>query len=143
MDDWTITTTDDEKLVDIKHSIVRGLGRKTYRCNLCHSISKEFQHAVRHFRTNHQDLKDVSKVLASIERERSNLKDEFENLSKARIERILMEHECSNVKKKFQMLISQLEGLKGLPLQVDKKKREFIKKLKTDVNSVQIFLNNL
>ena len=144
LDDWTITTTDDEKLDDIEHTIVRGEGRKRYKCKLCKTISKEFDHAVRHFKTHHQDLKMVSDVLSSEERRRSDLKDDFHNLTKAGLEGVLMEHECSETIKKFQILISQLEGLpKCLPIPVEKKKREFIKKLKIDVNSVQIFSNNL
>ena len=144
LDDWTITTTDLEKVEDIHHTIERGYGRKTYKCKICNVTSKVWFHALKHFKDKHQDLKSVADTLSSVEKQRHSLNENYHDLRMAGIDKLLMEHECSETIAKFQNLLSKLEKLpKFLPPQVEKRRMEFMKKLKSDMSTVRIFTKNL
>ena len=144
LDDWTITTTDVEKVEGIHHTIERGSGRKTYKCKICDVTSKVWYQAVNHFKDRHQDLKLVADTLSSVDKQRRILNENYHDLRMAGVDQLLMQHECSETISKFQNLVSELEKLpQFLPLQVEKRRREFMKKLKTDISTVRIFTKNL
>ena len=149
LDNWSIsaTETDIEKIDDISHTIERGDGneRKRYKCKLCPSLSPTFYLAVQHFKKKHQDLDNVADVIANVDLERKKVKKDFEDLSKSKVNIRVMEHECSNIVDKLQTLVSDLESLPStsIPIQQLKKKQEYLKKLKMDINSVDIFMKNI
>ena len=144
LDDWTITTTDLEKVEGTHHIIERGNGRKTYKCKICSVTSKVWFHALKHFKDKHQDLKSVADTLSYVEKQRNTLNENYHDLRMAGVDKRLLEHECSETMAKFQNLVSDLENLpQFLPLQVEKRRREFMKKLKSDISVVRIFTKNL
>ena len=121
LDDWTLTTTDSKKLEDIEHIIVRGEGRKSYKCKICFTISKAFHNAVTHYKSKHQDLKSAAATISSVEKKRAELKEEFHAVTKSGIDGPLLQHECAETVLRFQNLISELENVsKCLPVQVEK-----------------------
>ena len=148
MEGWYISTTvtDKEKLDDISHTIERvGGERKRYKCKRCPALSTTFYVAQQHFKDKHQDLEGVANLITNVYTERKKLKKDFEALTKATMNTTVMEHECSDILDKFQALLSDLESLpsSSIPVQQLKKKQEFLKKIKMDMSSVNIFMKNL
>ena len=148
MDGWTISTTatDIKKLDDISHTIERVDGkRKRYKCKCCPIYSTTFYQAEQHFKAKHQDLESVANTITNVYTERKKLKKDFESLTKVTVNPTVLEHECSDILDKYQALLSALESLpsSSIPAQQLKKKQEFLKKIKMDMNSVNIFMKNL
>ena len=144
--DWTQTTTDWERLESIGHTIERdqASNKRMYKCKFCPVASQSIIYAEKHFQNKHRDLQAERDLLVKVQNERSRAMKNFNELKKGGLNKVLVEHELSEVLEKLQHLLSELEDLKTvLPGHLDFKKRDLIRILQADIYSVKIFINSL
>lgn len=144
LDDWTHTTTSWQRIEAIGHTIERDLGQKTYKCKFCPSSSIVFNHAEKHFRHKHLDLRSESELLLSVKNRRIMIKKSFDKLSSTGVNKILMEHESEDISRNLNNLVGELESLKSdLPVHLEYKRRDLLKKLNIDTKAVQTFIDKM
>lgn len=142
--DWTLTTTDWEKIEDIQHTVEREASVKYYKCKHCPTTSKEYKSAKKHFRNKHQDLEEEKKLLIKVQTERMPLLRKYEDMSCSGADNTLVRHEAETILEKLNSFVNELENLQ-VPLSphLDFKKRDLLKILGTDILLIRNFINKL
>jgi hypothetical protein len=132
LENWTLTTTDWNKLDEIGHTIEKDdtQNSKVYKCKNCPLSSKAFNYAGKHYVNKHKNLTAEVDCLSSVQAKRSRILKNFDDLSKTGVNRTLVKHESTVTLGDLEALASELSNLpNNLPVHLDYKKKEFIKKL--------------
>ena len=146
LENWTLTTTDWDKLDEIGHTIEKDdtQNRKVYKCKYCPASSKAFNYAEKHYVNKHKNLTAEVDCLSSVQAKRSRILKNFDDLSKTGVNRTLVKHESTVTLGDLEALASELSNLPNdLPVHLDYKKKEFIKKLSVDILSVKSFIDQI
>jgi hypothetical protein len=144
LENWTLTTTDWDKLDEIGHTIEKDdtQNSKVYKCKNCPLSSKAFNYAGKHYVNKHKNLTAEVDCLSSVQAKRSRILKNFDDLSKTGVNRTLVKHESTVTLGDLEALASELSNLPNdLPVHLDYKKKEFIKKLSVDILSVKSFID--
>ena len=142
--DWTLTTTDWERIENIHHTVEREQSLKYYKCKHCPTTSKEYRSAKTHYRNKHQDLEEEKKLLIKVQTERMPLLKKYEDISNSQINKTLVRHEAETILEKLNGFVNDLENVQ-VPLSphLDYKKRDLLKILGADILSTRNFINKL
>jgi hypothetical protein len=75
LENWTLTTTDWDKLDEIGHTIEKDdtQNRKVYKCKYCPASSKAFNYAEKHYVNKHKNLTAEVDCLSSVQAKRSHI----------------------------------------------------------------------
>ena len=145
-DDWTLTTTDWGKVGAIGHTIERdeAQNRNVYKCNFCPVSSRVFDYAAKHFTNKHKNLKKEQDLLLSVQARRTRILKNFDDISQTGVNALLVKHESTVILGDLETLSAELSNLPNdLPVQLDYKKKDFIKKLSADILAVKTFIDKI
>ena len=134
--DWTLTTTDWDKIESIGHTIERdqGSNKKMYKCKYCPVTSQAIIYAEKHFRNKHQDLETERNLLMKVQTERSRAMKSFTEITKVGFNKTLVEHELKGIQEILENLVSEIENLQTvLPPHLDFKKRDLMRSMAADI----------
>jgi hypothetical protein len=146
LENWTLTTTDWDKVDEIGHTIERddAHNRKVYKCKYCPVSSKAFNYAEKHYINKHKNLTAEVDCLSSVQARRSRILKNFDELSKTGVNTTLVKHESTVTLGDLETLASELSNLPtNLPVHLDYKKKDFVKKLSADILSVKSFIDKI
>ena len=101
-------------------------------------------YAEKHYVNKHKNLTAEVDCLSSVQAKRSRILKNFDDLSKTGVNRTLVKHESTVTLGDLETLASELSNLpNNLPVHLDYKKKEFIKKLSVDILSVKSFIDQI
>ena len=141
---WTLTTTDWERIEDIHHTVERDETSKYYKCKHCPTTSREYKSAKTHYRNKHQDLEEEKNLLIKVQTERMPLLKKYEDISSSGTNKSLVKHEAETILEKLNSFVNELENVE-IPLSphLEYKKRDLLKILGADILSIRNFINKL
>ena len=141
---WTLTTTDWERIEDIHHTVERDETSKYYKCKHCPTTSREYKSAKTHYRNKHQDLEEEKNLLIKVQTERMPLLKKYQDISSSGTNKSLVKHEAETILEKLNSFVNELENVE-LPLSphLEYKKRDLLKILGADILSIRNFINKL
>lgn len=141
---WTLTTTDWERIEDIHHTVERDETSKYYKCKHCPTTSREYKSAKTHYRNKHQDLEEEKNLLIKVQTERMPLLKKYQDISSSGTNKSLVKHEAETILEKLNSFVNELENVE-IPLSphLEYKKRDLLKILGADILSIRNFINKL
>jgi hypothetical protein len=141
---WTLTTTDWERIEDIHHTVERDETSKYYKCKHCPTTSREYKCAKTHYRNKHQDLEEEKNLLIKVQTERMPLLKKYQDISSSGTNKSLVKHEAETILEKLNSFVNALENVE-VPLSphLEYKKRDLLKILGADILSIRNFINKL
>ena len=141
---WTLTTTDWERIEDIHHTVERDKTSKYYKCKHCPTTSREYKSAKTHYRNKHQDLAEEKNLLIKVQTERMPLLKKYQDISSSGTNKSLVKHEAETILEKLNSFVNELENVE-VPLSphLEYKKRDLLKILGADILSIRNFINKL
>jgi hypothetical protein len=141
---WTLTTTDWERLEYIHHTLERDGSSKHYKCKHCPAISQEYRYAKTHYRNKHQDLEAEKNLLIKVQTERLPLLKKYEEISNVGNNKTLAKHEAETILDRLENFVVELENVQvTLPPHLEYKKRDLLKILGADIFSIRNFITKL
>lgn len=144
LDTWTKTTTDLEKIDEIGHTLERNEtgDTKYYKCKFCPVTSKAFNSAERHFINKHRNIKAELELFRSIHTRQSRLMQNFADLSSTGVNKQLIMHEATSLQGDLETCFNELEQIScHLPVHLEFKRRDFMRKLTADIQTVKNFID--
>ena len=145
-ENWTLTTTDWEKVDAIGHTmeIDEAQNRNVYKCNFLPVSSRVFDYAAKHYTNKHKNLKKEQDLLLSVQMRRTLMLKNFDDLSNTGVNMTLVKHESAVILGDLETLAAELSNLPNdLPVRLDYKKKDFIKKLSADILAVKSVIDNI
>ena len=141
---WTMTTTDWERIDGIGHIVEREGSTKMYKCKYCPVSSREFIFAEKHYRNKHQDLTLERNLFTKIHTERLELMKTYEDISCDGTNETLARFEGQRIMERLNKYVSDLKDLTAiLPPHMDYKKRTLLKTVGADIKCIRNLIKRL